>query len=381
MSDVITKIIENNSINDGSIIVSVNQFGVYSSLNVEDNLEITSVESELTNRYDDVTGNGGSLLVGVAGGQTIIGGTNPTDELTLYGNTYGSGDVNVFDRLVVGHLGSGVVANQYGNLFAGDVPNSWYSDRNFKVTFATSVASPTTAGDTLFCQLTTSGNYTASWNTCNLTQIFNPSSGQSQGTSANSAWGPLFLSTAFRGTGGTVVRAAGVRSSFDLVNNQTNVTAFYLSDLSGARSVASNTGVITNLYGQRIASLKASYVTNAYGIVQEGVNDRNIFLGPTAFSGGLTVSPGSLTGVPLVVKGFSSQGENIQEWRDSSNNVYSTISESGYFTTRRNIPPADAELQAGEAAWYFDSTDGAARIIFKGKTANGTVVSGIYSMI
>lgn len=38
--------------------------------------------------------------------------------------------------------------------------------------------------------------------------------------------------------------------------------------------------------------------------------------------------------------------------------------------------PADASLAAGQAVLYFDPTDGAGKLKIKGKTLNGTVVTG-----
>ena len=38
--------------------------------------------------------------------------------------------------------------------------------------------------------------------------------------------------------------------------------------------------------------------------------------------------------------------------------------------------PADAELQAGDIALWYDDTNAAAKLVIKAKTANGTVVNG-----
>lgn len=79
---------------------------------------------------------------------------------------------------------------------------------------------------------------------------------------------------------------------------------------------------------------------------------------------------------PELVKGAASQTANLAEWQKSDATVYGTVSENGYFTTRKNSAPADAELTAGEAAWWFDSTNGSAKLKVKAKQANGTVVVG-----
>lgn len=80
--------------------------------------------------------------------------------------------------------------------------------------------------------------------------------------------------------------------------------------------------------------------------------------------------------ITLIARGFTAQTGNLQEWRDVSSNVLSTITENGYFTTRKITIIADAELAASEVALWFDSTDGAGKLKIKGKTANGTVVVG-----
>jgi hypothetical protein len=52
------------------------------------------------------------------------------------------------------------------------------------------------------------------------------------------------------------------------------------------------------------------------------------------------------------------------------------IDKSGYQIISRTSAPADAALSAGEVALWFDSTNGLSKLMVKGKSANGTVVSG-----
>jgi hypothetical protein len=40
------------------------------------------------------------------------------------------------------------------------------------------------------------------------------------------------------------------------------------------------------------------------------------------------------------------------------------------------VAPADADLQAGDLALWYDDTNGAAKLKIKAKSANGTVVAG-----
>lgn len=85
--------------------------------------------------------------------------------------------------------------------------------------------------------------------------------------------------------------------------------------------------------------------------------------------------------ITLVARGFTAQTGNLQEWRDVSNNVLSSVSENGYFMTRKIAAPADAELSASELAIWFDSTNGAGKLMIKGKTVDGTVVTGNVALV
>jgi hypothetical protein len=61
---------------------------------------------------------------------------------------------------------------------------------------------------------------------------------------------------------------------------------------------------------------------------------------------------------------------------DSSNVTLSRINKDGYIITKKNSAPADGDLNANELALWFDSSNGAAKLKLKGKTADGTVVTG-----
>ena len=82
------------------------------------------------------------------------------------------------------------------------------------------------------------------------------------------------------------------------------------------------------------------------------------------------------TDTPGCDKGAASQSANLREWQDSTGAVLASVSENGYFTTRKNAAPADAEIATGESAYWFDSTNGAAKFMIKAKQADGTVVTG-----
>jgi hypothetical protein len=64
---------------------------------------------------------------------------------------------------------------------------------------------------------------------------------------------------------------------------------------------------------------------------------------------------------------------------DSSKNATTTTAVAVKGTTlvfQLNAAPADGSLAANDLAIWFDNTNGAGKAMFKGKTANGTVVTG-----
>lgn len=52
------------------------------------------------------------------------------------------------------------------------------------------------------------------------------------------------------------------------------------------------------------------------------------------------------------------------------------VAKNGFVNTTKHTAPADATLAAGDLSVWFDQTDGAAKVKFKGKSADGTVVVG-----
>lgn len=70
----------------------------------------------------------------------------------------------------------------------------------------------------------------------------------------------------------------------------------------------------------------------------------------------------------------SSTGDIVQFQAGGA--VQSRVMRSGSFATRNTAAPPDADLAAGEAAMWFDSTNGAAKIMWKAKQADGTVRTG-----
>lgn len=102
----------------------------------------------------------------------------------------------------------------------------------------------------------------------------------------------------------------------------------------------------------------------------------NVSIGHISPNGKFHLQTGAATTIGAITQGAAAQSANLTEWQDSATAIYGTVSENGYFTTRKTAAPADGELATGELAYWFDSTAGAAKVMFKGKDANGTVVTG-----
>lgn len=73
--------------------------------------------------------------------------------------------------------------------------------------------------------------------------------------------------------------------------------------------------------------------------------------------------------------GNSQTADNIRI-DDVSGNRVSGFNKGGVFFTQRNSAPADGDLVAGEMALWFDSTNGASKLMVKAKQADGTVKTG-----
>jgi hypothetical protein len=94
-------------------------------------------------------------------------------------------------------------------------------------------------------------------------------------------------------------------------------------------------------------------------------------------NGRLRVSTLTPTTVGIASRTISGQTANHQEWLGANGTtVEATVSENNYFTTRKNVAPANAELSNGEAAYWFDPTNSAPKFMIKAKRADGTVVTG-----
>jgi len=184
------------------------------------------------------------------------------------------------------------------------------------------------------------------------------------------------------GTVKTYVNAAGALHTSDgTANNYIELDAstahlayIKMKTTSGGQTTiySDNSSNIGFLYGNSKAYMNGASNPVQFWIGNSASSWDTIF---GSLTGTLTIR--ALATKTIILRGSTGQTENITEWRDpTATTVYNTVSENGYFTTRKTTAPDDAELSAGEVSFWFDSTDGAAKLKIKGKSADGTVVQG-----
>jgi hypothetical protein len=133
--------------------------------------------------------------------------------------------------------------------------------------------------------------------------------------------------------------------------------------------------IIAGMATQSDFAAHVSDTTDVHGIVDTSK------LALTDAANTFTLAPQQITADDaahkgLIVKAAASQTANLVELQNSSAAVLSRFNKGGYFVTKLHSAPADGDLAAGELALWFDQTDGAAKLMIKAKSADGTVAVG-----
>lgn len=105
------------------------------------------------------------------------------------------------------------------------------------------------------------------------------------------------------------------------------------------------------------------------------------------FNGGtiteaLYVVPPSTTATAVNVEVISGslQFNAIDVYDHATGDDLFRVFKEGAPVTAQHVAPADGDLSSGEVALWFDQTNGAAKLMVKGKSANGTVVSAAIAL-
>ena len=146
-----------------------------------------------------------------------------------------------------------------------------------------------------------------------------------------------------------------------------------------------STGTVTLMQGFFIALVNTGggTVTNAEGITLSNINIGGVTnfaiktaLGDVQFGDQVSILGSGAADIQLLVRGAAAQSGDLQEWQSSASAILSRINKDGYIMTRKVAAPADGDVATSELALWFDNTNGNAFAMFKGKTVDGTVVTG-----
>jgi hypothetical protein len=175
--------------------------------------------------------------------------------------------------------------------------------------------------------------------------------------------------TEWQNSSGTPVATLNANSQFALGPSVTTPNIWL-------RGEVAQSGVLLNVNGKVTwTSTTNAGIAADTGIIRSAASVVQVTNGSSGFgaltlgqpavgTSGLTVQRMALGTAPLV-RCLDSDGATKLAW----------VHTSGAFVTKGNAAPADADLGANELTFWFDSTNGAAKVNFKGKTANGTVVT------
>lgn len=135
-------------------------------------------------------------------------------------------------------------------------------------------------------------------------------------------------------------------------------------------------GNATALSALTVSASQVSFSVN--GNATFNLYDRRAAVGVDSNAAVFTAQDASFGGDVFVSRAHASGQTGALFAARTSNNstTYWKINQNGYPVFAKTAAPADGELAAGEMALWFDSTNGAAKLMVKSKQANGTVRTG-----
>lgn len=169
---------------------------------------------------------------------------------------------------------------------------------------------------------------------------------------------------------GLVVKGAAAQSA--------NLQEWQNSSASVLSYIASTGVLVATNFASSTAVISVGNVASGGGTKTVLYADGSSYFGnsPSYGTAYMRLTNNQSSSVGFYLTAASGQTANLVEYWNGSGGLLATVSENGYFTTRKNAAPADAELAAGEAAYWFDSSNGASKFMVKAKSADGTVVTG-----
>lgn len=148
-----------------------------------------------------------------------------------------------------------------------------------------------------------------------------------------------------------------------------------ISDADGA--------IIVELASDHNTKVTQAVADNGDGTKTASVIAKGTGGGTGGLAGYLRAQNGSIEGDAGTLYGdgtlemFTAAGRSaITAWDGPGNTLRFALLPAGQPMVGVVAAPADGDLSASQVALWFDDTDGAAKLMIKGKSANGTVVTG-----
>jgi hypothetical protein len=160
---------------------------------------------------------------------------------------------------------------------------------------------------------------------------------------------------------------AFVRVPLDLTTNVIGSPSLRVNGMAG------QTADIFQAFRNGNATAMFSVLPAGLGAFRAGLSVNN---GQTTTQTALTVTNLGTGVKTMQLTGVSGQTLDQLSMLDSGGATQSRFDKNGHFHTHKTSAPADADIANGSVALWFDSTNGAAKLMIKGRSANGTVVSG-----
>ncbi|WP_284984304.1 hypothetical protein [Arthrobacter sp. efr-133-TYG-118] len=154
-----------------------------------------------------------------------------------------------------------------------------------------------------------------------------------------------------------------------------------------SNDVATQSLLVTAAVGQTseiFTVLKDGNATGALSIIASGLMAARFGssltnAGNTANNSVSITNNGTSAHSLYITRASAQTGDQIS-LRDASGVLQSRFNKDSIFMTKVNAAPADADVNTGEAAIWFDSTNGASKLMIKAKQADGTVKTGSVSL-
>lgn len=120
---------------------------------------------------------------------------------------------------------------------------------------------------------------------------------------------------------------------------------------------------------------EAAYNETIFNVQEDGASDvLRVEVGGGVFLSGSQLNIDN--GGPFFTVADSLGTAAADTWIFSFGNGDVIYKKSGHLYIKKHTAPDDSSLSNGELALWFDQTNGAAKLMVKAKTANGTVVTG-----